>query len=425
MELKPNFPQGGEEIRSRKRRGSEPAAGGDAAQLVREAEEEQAEAAGGEPGAGRKMDISLLRERYRWTTERQRHQTQVLLFRQVSEELSEAVSIIPVTQGLLVSSSSPSSSPWEPDSSSAAASPPDVTSDLDPMTFDPWHVHLGLHRRSQHSATLQLPPLATTNPGFHSSSRRSSSVSEASSSRQPLGGRKLVVADSASDSSCSREISPSSSFSSTKGDHLSSSLDSNKADPAGGFSPGATRVPILRSLSGSKGDGVSASLESSDTDPGRTRLYGSLDTSEKNSSPGSREDHIDCSSGGSRGCSADDSFSSSVAGSLTSSDESSTPVVSATCSTNTSTTNLDEEEVKKNKPADARNGSAPVLRSSRKSSAPALRLARQLSFGGVQPQGSLGSSGGPSQLQHYYPFPHRKTPRKSEAARRLGMYSSF
>ncbi|XP_077952586.1 uncharacterized protein LOC144390161 isoform X2 [Gasterosteus aculeatus] len=51
--------------------------------------------------------------------------------------------------------------------------------------------------------------------------------------------------------------------------------------------------------------------------------------------------------------------------------------------------------------------------------APALRLTRQLSLGGV------GSSNAVHQNQNHHPFPNRKTPRISEAARRLGMYSSF
>ncbi|XP_024248113.1 uncharacterized protein LOC112227542 [Oncorhynchus tshawytscha] len=55
---------------------------------------------------------------------------------------------------------------------------------------------------------------------------------------------------------------------------------------------------------------------------------------------------------------------------------------------------------------------------SRKFSAPAI-LSRQLSFGGQRPP-LLSSC-----HHHHYPFPQRKGPKKSEAARRLGMYSSF
>ncbi|XP_068593227.1 collagen alpha chain-like isoform X2 [Cebidichthys violaceus] len=60
---------------------------------------------------------------------------------------------------------------------------------------------------------------------------------------------------------------------------------------------------------------------------------------------------------------------------------------------------------------------------SRKFSAPALRFTRQLSLGGVG--SSAGVHQNQNQNQSYHPFPNRKTPRISEAARRLGMYSSF
>ncbi|XP_031697479.1 uncharacterized protein LOC116379652 [Anarrhichthys ocellatus] len=60
---------------------------------------------------------------------------------------------------------------------------------------------------------------------------------------------------------------------------------------------------------------------------------------------------------------------------------------------------------------------------SRKLSAPALRFTRQLSLGGVG--SSTGVHQNQTQNQSYHPFPNRKTPRISESARRLGMYSSF
>uniref|UniRef100_A0A3B4UYI8 Uncharacterized protein n=1 Tax=Seriola dumerili TaxID=41447 RepID=A0A3B4UYI8_SERDU len=119
----------------------------------------------------------------------------------------------------------------------------------------------------------------------------------------------------------------------------------------------------------------------------------------------------------------DDSQESSAPGSLTSSDESSTPVASVTCSPSSSTTDL---HLKENRSADVKTTNdflqtrnTPAWRGSRKFSAPALRFTRQLSVGGV------GSSSGVHQNQNYYPFPSRKAPRISEAARRLGMYSSF
>ncbi|KAK5849538.1 hypothetical protein PBY51_013866 [Eleginops maclovinus] len=106
------------------------------------------------------MDLSLLREKYLSSMEQQKH-SQVILYRTVSEELSEAVSFVPVTQGL---------------------SPPPVTSDPDPTsTCDPWHVHLELHRRGRPRVTAASTP-ETTNT--NSSSRRSSASSCESNNRK-------------------------------------------------------------------------------------------------------------------------------------------------------------------------------------------------------------------------------------------------
>lgn len=52
--------------------------------------------------------------------------------------MCEAISIVPVTQGL--------TSPREQDAS--------LTFDADPSTYDPWRLHLDLHRR--HCARLNL-----------------------------------------------------------------------------------------------------------------------------------------------------------------------------------------------------------------------------------------------------------------------------
>lgn len=113
----------------------------------------------------RSMDVSLLREQYKCSRETQRH-TQVLL-RTVSEELSEAVSVVPVTQGL--------TSPWEPNK---------VTFDPDLATCgDTWRVHLDLHRRgwpgvTARRATPSPEPTTNGNSSFrHSSSSSSSSCS--------------------------------------------------------------------------------------------------------------------------------------------------------------------------------------------------------------------------------------------------------
>ncbi|XP_023252708.1 uncharacterized protein C9orf152 homolog [Seriola lalandi dorsalis] len=298
-------------------------------ELLAREEEEEEEGAGEEEESRRNMDVSLLREQYRSSRETQRRQTQLLLFRTVSEELSGAVSVVPVTQGL-------------------ASPPPAVTFDPDPLTYDPWRVHLDLHRRSCPGVTVRLPTSypETTNSSVTGSSRCSSSSSSGS-------------------------------------------------DPDSGSSDRS------RGVNGSGADPVHFSV----TRP--------LDASEQNPSDGSREDP------------PDDSQESSAPGSLTSSDESSTPVASVTCSPSSSNTDL-HQDLKENRSADVKTNNdflqtnTPAGRGSRKFSAPAaLRFTRQLSVGGV------GSSSGVHQNQNYYPFPSRKAPRISEAARRLGMYSSF
>lgn len=300
------------------------------------------------------MDISLLREQYRCTRERQRSHTQVLLFRTVSEELSNAVGIIPVTPGLMAS-------PWDPNSSL----PPAVTFDPQHATGDPWHVHLDLHRRRR----PRIKPETTNADG---SSRRSSSCSESTSSQQE------VTSDSPR---TSRETSPCRSSNCTEEE------DHSNAD-------------------GPRGDLDTGSHERSRGDPVHVSVSGSLNASERNPSDGSKEVH------------PDSSFSEfSATSSLSSSGGSSTPVTSVTCSPSSSTTSL-QKDLKENQ-FTVRKTSDGFLQNSRKFSAPTLRFTRQLSVGGV------GSSVGVHQGQNYHPFPSRKTPRISEAARRLGMYSSF
>lgn len=56
----------------------------------------------------------------------------------VSQELCEAISIVPITQGLML--------PREPDAP--------LTFDPNPSTYNPWRLHLDLHR--QHCACLNL-----------------------------------------------------------------------------------------------------------------------------------------------------------------------------------------------------------------------------------------------------------------------------
>ncbi|KAM3593877.1 uncharacterized protein V6R79_024255 [Siganus canaliculatus] len=109
------------------------------------------------------MDLAVLRDQYRSATESQRSRTQVLLFRTVSSELSDAVDVLPVTQGLL--------SPWEPNSHPS----PTATFDPSSVAYDPWHVHLDLHRRHCPSVNMAAPaesPLetATLNNSHGSSS---------------------------------------------------------------------------------------------------------------------------------------------------------------------------------------------------------------------------------------------------------------
>ncbi|KAM9337112.1 uncharacterized protein ABDE67_018410 [Symphorus nematophorus] len=303
-----------------------------------------------EEDSGRTMDVSLLREQYRSTTETQRRHTQVLLFRTVSEELSDAISVVPVTQGL--------TSPWKPN----GRSPPVTTFDPDPTAYDPWHVHLGLHRRCCRSVSAQLMASSPETTNTNSSSRWSSSSSEA-------GGSQLDV-DSSLD-----PPSPCSSSSRTKEEEEHFDTNGSRGDPQ-------QVCPVQVSVSGS-------------LDPG----------------DGSTEDHPDAS------FSSSDESSTLVA---------STPVTSTPCS---STPSLNEDPKTQNQSAagQTRNGvlqgrcSSAWGRGSRKFSAPALRFTRQLSVGG------MGSSTGVHQNQNlnYHPFPSRKTPRISEAARRLGMYSSF
>ncbi|KAM4534148.1 uncharacterized protein PAE49_022443 [Odontesthes bonariensis] len=86
------------------------------------------------------MDVSLLREEYRSRRERQSRRTQVLLFTADSEQPLEAIGIVPVAQGVtspgVTSPGVPNNTPTSP-----------VTFDSDQKMYDPWHVHLDLHRR--------------------------------------------------------------------------------------------------------------------------------------------------------------------------------------------------------------------------------------------------------------------------------------
>ncbi|KAM4606091.1 uncharacterized protein ACJ7VT_016361 [Polymixia lowei] len=310
------------------------------------------------------MDISLLRAQYEQIREQQKRQTRVQLLRRVSEDLSEAVRVVPVTQGLL--------SPWEPKSISP-------TANFDPTlaTSDPWHTHLGLHRR----ACLRPPPPAVTglNSSSMSSCSRSSSLSESGGSLTEFRDVEPSVDSTTSSLNTSREVSPSSS------------------------------------LNSSQGDGFSGSFTSTKVDPGIACHHGSLDGSKQRSSDSSKEHDTGGSAGGSAYGSFISSKEDSIAGSLASFEEGSTPVGSVVCSANGSTADLDGE-TEENKPVNGEppgrcEDSSSAARGSGRSTAP--RLARQHSLGG------------PPGPHHHYPFPRRKSLTKSEAARRLGMYSSF
>ncbi|XP_026218090.1 putative protein TPRXL isoform X2 [Anabas testudineus] len=315
-------------------------------------EEEPAGGGGGGGGGGeaessrRNMDISLLREQYRSSREKQRKQTQVLLFRTVSEELSDAVSIVPVTQDL-------------------TPLLPTIIFDPDPTAYDPWHVHLDHHRRSHTVVAVQLPVSSPeTNTSIDSSSRCSESCSlETGSSQQESRSRKLSM-DSTRDS-----------LSSCREQENHYDACRSREDPDSESSTGDC-------------------FSSSEVDPAQVSVTGSLSPSEQQSRgppdgsfSSSNEDSV---------CSSNTlSQEGSVPGSWTSSDESSTPVASIASSPCSSNTNQ-HEDLKETRSADTKSSSGvlqtnstPTQRGSRKFSPAANRFTRQLSVGGrARPQGS-------------------------------------
>ncbi|XP_041824308.1 uncharacterized protein LOC121628949 [Melanotaenia boesemani] len=267
----------------------------------------------------RKMDVSLLREEYRSSREKQKTLTQVLLFRTVSEEPAEAVRIVPVAQGLV--------SPWEPNT-------PPPSFDADQKMYDPWHVHLELHRRSHPTGSTQLP---------HSRHTWSSS-SDVGGSQQESRSRK----PSSSVSLCSsRETSPC-------------TREKDEARPDSGTSDGS-------SGGSSRTCGVDQVQSSSEQhlseDPAEMSAQSSVIIFQGPVDPG--------------------------------------PDGGSTCTPSTTSPHLNQEQ---------NQSSESITSKARRGS----RFSRQLSIGGMC-----------SSSQNHYPFPSRKTPRISEAARRLGMYSSF
>ncbi|XP_024859359.1 uncharacterized protein LOC108229789 isoform X2 [Kryptolebias marmoratus] len=245
------------------------------------------------------MDVSALRRQYR-----QRRSREVLLFTRTgetgtgetgtaSDRLSDAVSVVPVAQG--------STSPWEPNSPS-----PPFSSNL--KMFDPWHVHLDLHRRAR--LTAQGPP---SSPETKTSRRSGSSSSEGFSSSQ-------------SGSSCSSRETSSSCIS-----------DPLRADPGSG------------SIRGSSEGCKKNQVQGTSKDPHHSSFRRTAEGSESHpQGPHQNQNH-----------SAETSWS-------------------------------------------------------RQLLSPIPRICRQLSAGGLDPSS-----------QNHYPFPSRKTPKISEAARRLGLYPSL
>lgn len=116
------------------------------------------------------MELSELRQRYRTSRDRQQRLTRVLLVRTVSQEMCEAISIIPVMQGL--------TSPQEPDAS--------LTFDPDPSTYDPWRLHLDLHRRLCARLNLHVSRRLPSSSGTLDSEKEAAPTSESDSSAGAL-----------------------------------------------------------------------------------------------------------------------------------------------------------------------------------------------------------------------------------------------
>ncbi|XP_011486950.1 uncharacterized protein LOC101171205 [Oryzias latipes] len=248
-----------------------------------------------------RMDVFDLRQQYRSCREKRQ---EVLLPGTVSEERFEAFSIVPVAQGLTL--------PLEPISSISST----ANFDCDPKMYDPWHVHLDLHRRSRPAVSAQSPLLFRPRP------------SSKSRTREPSG------------SPCSsKETSPSV------------------------FSAQEERVCTDRSE-------LRSDLQFYGR-PGSSQVQRSLDPSEE----------VPVSS------------SSTLKTKVTNSEE--TPTLDSFCPHPTT------EEQEQNQSS----GWCSAL-------VPTPRFGRQLSEGGVC-----------SSSQNPFPFPKRRPPRLSEAARRLGLYS--
>uniref|UniRef100_A0A3Q0RTX2 Uncharacterized protein n=1 Tax=Amphilophus citrinellus TaxID=61819 RepID=A0A3Q0RTX2_AMPCI len=277
------------------------------------------------------------------------------------------------------------------------------------MICDPWHVHLDLHRRSCPRIVAQLP----------------ASCPETSSRSVVLCGRVSI-----SDVTLRAEGRPPGPAGGTQKDlfllrsqflHVSVltvcslcfSLVIVKLQFVEKRSSADVVVSLCRRSCSSSSEAGGSHQES-----GCKKLSGSLSSFTETSpcctfiTTREEEDPDPASFRGSEMVQALLSPNSSL---CTVSEGCSTPITASMVSSpSTSTTNLHQDQEENHSAEKKTSNSVLEGRSSRKFSAPALRLARQLSVGGAA-----------SSSQIYYPFPSRRTPRISEAARRLGMYSTF
>ncbi|XP_016886957.1 uncharacterized protein LOC107988366 [Cynoglossus semilaevis] len=165
-------------------------------------------------------DVSVLREQYRQTRDCQRSHTHVLLHGTVSEQLSDAVTIVPVTQSF--TSSSP---------------PEHITCSQGPLTFDPWHIHLDLHRRFSCSS-LMVAPLQVHSPtlgSYRCSSSSSSSSCDSSVNTRGVNSTPDSQKIHTQTSGCSSAVESSR----TSGDQVSGSDDPAQNPGEGSSSPAA------------------------------------------------------------------------------------------------------------------------------------------------------------------------------------------
>ncbi|XP_074549054.1 uncharacterized protein LOC141807171 [Halichoeres trimaculatus] len=133
-------------------------------------EEEEEE----EESKRRSINVSELREEYRSSRERQRRDIQVLIYRTVSVELKDAISIIPINQSL--------TSPCGLCSSSL----PTLTLEGDPASCDPWMVPLDLHQHSSSRRSLSSSKTVSSKHHMDPPSSSSSDVDHISTSRMDL-----------------------------------------------------------------------------------------------------------------------------------------------------------------------------------------------------------------------------------------------